>query len=422
MRVVLAAVGSRGDVQPMLALAQALAARGHVPVLAVPPNFEPWVRGLRFAFAPLGLDTQAFLAQNPGVITGKPWQMLGAITSYFKTQVPEQVDQLRLACADADAMVYGGLAFFAAPGIAERLQLPALGVLYSACLLPSALHPPPTIAWQGLPGWVNEWLWRIDQRLGDWLLRGAVNAIRIRLALEPVRHVRAHLVDKHPLLLATDETLFPPDLRQMRHDPYVNFLMFDDPKLLDPALHTWLDEGEAPIFIGFGSMSGPGTKRIDQLLADVALALGRRGILDAGWAGLGANSVPRHWRVVRDAPHAALFARCAVIVHHGGSGTTAQALRAGVPQVVLPHMLDQFYHAHRLHLAGLAAPPLPMVSVTAARLRDAIEAALALPVGPLQVAAHRLRASHAGADIVQRVENMVGGQAHRYAGHACADK
>ena len=110
---------------------------------------------------------------------------------------------------------------------------------------------------------------------------------------------------------------------------------------------------------------------------------------------------------MREAPHALLFPRTAVVVHHGGSGTTAQALRAGVPQVLLRLILDQFHHAHRLHLAGIAPRPVPMEKITAAELVAAIQAALQLPAGPREAAAARLRASDGRADIVRRVEALV---------------
>ncbi len=408
LRVVLAAIGSRGDVQPMLALAQALAARGHDAVVAAPENFESWVSNLGFKFVPLGVDMQQFLAENPGLMTGNPLRMLRQVIGYFKTQSPLQVQQLASACHGADAMVYGGLAFFAAPSISQALGLPALGVLYSTCLLPSRLHPPPMIPWQGLPGWMNQLLWRLDQSLGDWLMRETVNAMRAGFALPPVEHVWKHLMDDRPLVIAVDEVLFPFDPRQARSDPYVNFLFFEDPLPLDPELDAWLGAGEPPVFVGFGSMSGPGTERIGRLIVEAVSATGRRCVLDAGWAGLGAGSLPPNWRVVREAPHALLFARCAVVVHHGGSGTTAQALRAGVPQVVLPLILDQFHQGHRLHLGGLAPRPLPMESVTASHLGAAIKSALLLPAQARQTVATRLQASDAGSDIAQRLEKMVG--------------
>ena len=111
--------------------------------------------------------------------------------------------------------------------------------------------------------------------------------------------------------------------------------------------------------------------------------------------------------MVRDAPHALLFPRTAVVVHHGGSGTTAQALRAGVPQVLLPLILDQFHHAHRLQIAGISPQPVPMEKITASELAEAIQAALKLPEGPRRAAAQRLQTSDGRGKIVQRIESMV---------------
>jgi UDP:flavonoid glycosyltransferase YjiC (YdhE family) len=168
-----------------------------------------------------------------------------------------------------------------------------------------------------------------------------------------------------------------------------------------------LKDGEPPVFVGFGSMSGEGTDRVEGMIVEAVSAIGRRCIVGAGWAGLGAGNLPPGWRMVREAPHALLFPRTAVVVHHGGSGTTAQALRAGVPQVLLPLILDQFHHAHRLHLAGIAPRPVPMEKITAAELADAIQAALKLPAGPREAAAARLRTSDGRGDIVRRTEALV---------------
>ena len=116
--------------------------------------------------------------------------------------------------------------------------------------------------------------------------------------------------------------------------------------------------------------------------------------------------------MVREAPHALLFPRTAVVVHHGGSGTSANALRAGVPQVILPLILDQFHHAHRLHLAGLAPKPTPMESITAGKLTEAIVAALALPAEPRKIVADRLRASDGAGQIVTRIEGLIADATH----------
>jgi vancomycin aglycone glucosyltransferase len=408
LRVVLATVGSRGDVQPMLAIAQALVALGHSPLVAAPPNFEGWVKSLGFEFVALGADMQVFMQENRHGMSGNPLRMLGSMSRYFSEQVPVQVNQLLPACRDAQAILWGGLAL-AAPSVAEHSRLPVLGVLYATCMLPSSQHPPPTVRWHGMPDWMNDMLWRANRLLGDKLLGGTLDAARAGIGLPPVDGVRRHLMEECRLVIAADEVLFPPDPAWQGRYPYANFIYFDDPAPLDGELSAWLDDGEPPVFVGFGSMSAEGTDRIGRMMVEAVSATGRRCIVGAGWAGLGAGSMPAGWRVVREAPHALLFPRVAAVVHHGGSGTTASALRAGVPQVVLPLILDQFHHAHRLHLAGIAPRPVPMESITAAELADAVGRALALPEGPRLAAAERLRSSDGRAQIVRRLEMMVAG-------------
>jgi vancomycin aglycone glucosyltransferase len=406
MRVVLAAVGSRGDVQPMVALAQAFVARGHVPIIAAPPNFGTWVRSFGFDFAPVGVDIQVFLAEHSEALTGNPVKMLREMSRFFNEQMPLQAQQLRPVCDRADAILYGGLAVVA-PTVADHMRLPVLGVLYTSCMLPSSQHPPISIPWHGLPNWMNDLLWRAIRLLTDSLGLDTLNSVRASFGQPPVEDIRRYLFEDHPLVIAADEVLFPPDPLWQGRYPYVNFIFVDDPAPLDSGLEAWLCDGEPPVFVGFGSMSGKGTARVERIIIEAVSATGRRCIVGAGWAGLGGGALPKGWRVVRDAPHALLFPRTAAVVHHGGSGTTAQALRAGVPQVLLPLILDQFHHAHRLHLAGIAPRPVPMEKITGAELAGAIKAALELPAGPRQAAAARLRASDGRAEIVRRTESMV---------------
>jgi UDP:flavonoid glycosyltransferase YjiC (YdhE family) len=405
LRVLLATVGSRGDVQPMLALAQALAARGHVPVIAAPPNFESWVREQGFAFAPLGRDVQAFLAANSRVFTGSSTAGLPIIKRYFAQEIPLWVQQAVQAGQGADAVLWSGLAIVL-PSVAEHLRVPAIGVLFTSCAIPSAMHPPPTTARHGMPGWINRLLWNLYRLLGQWILGRPVDAVRAAMGLPPV-DLHDSIWERGQFVLAFDELLFPPDLAwPTARFPYANFLYFDDPTPLDAELQAWLDDGEPPVFVGFGSMQGEGVERAGRIVVDAVTATGRRCIIGAGWSGLGGQSLPPGWRAVRDAPHALLFPRMAAVVHHGGAGTMAQVLRAGVPQVILPLFLDQYHHAHRLHLAGLIPKPVPIERITAHELTNAINAAIALPPQPRQAIAQRLRASDGRGAIVARLEAM----------------
>lgn len=407
MRVVLATVGTRGDVQPMLALAQALERSGHEAIVACPASFEPWVRSLGIAHRALGEDLSAMMAEKGGSLE----RSLAGMRRYFTEQLLIQPPRLLELAEGADAIVGTAMAWSAA-SVAEKLGIPALALLPTSAV-PSRMHPPPLMPWYGLPRWVNGLLWWLNDAAQNRLMGAPLNEARATLGLGPVPAFTRHLFLDTPAVIAADETLLPPDPAWNGRYPYAGFLFLDDPTPLDPRLEGWLSEGEPPVYIGFGSMAGGPPERAAGALHEVARATGRRLLVAAGAAGLfGDGAAPEGIFVVREAPHAKLFPRVAVAVHHGGSGTAASALRAGVPQVVLPMMLDQFHHAHHLRRAGLAPKAPKLAKVDAKALSLAIERALALPAEPRRTMAERVRDQDAGAAIVETLEGMRAASAH----------
>lgn len=389
----------------MLALAQVLVNRGHSPCIAAPANFEHWVTSHELPFFPLGSDMQAWIQQNAQFLSGSPVKLFKGMTQFFNEQLPTQFEQLDAAVEGSDAIVSAGLAF-AAPSVAARRNLPMLGVAYTPTILPSTRHPPPTLPWHGLPAWINDLLWRTSHFVSSTVVLAALNVGRERLKMTKVTDLSAHLFEEVSFIIAADELLFPPDAGWNERYRYANFLYYNDPSPIDAELAAWLRDGEPPIFVGFGSMSGSGVDRVAAMMTEAIVSTGRRCLVGAGWSGLGSGALPNGWRQVREAPHAWLFPRMALVVHHGGSGTTANALRAGVPQVILPLILDQFYHAHRLYVAGLAPKPTAMENITAAKLAKAIDEALALPSRVREATAERLKASDGAGQIVTRLEGL----------------
>jgi len=409
MKTCFASIGSRGDLQPIHALGLRARARGHEVLVCGPPNFAPWFEGHGLAFRGFGSDIQAWLARHDTYLSGNPVTILKGMNAYVAQEFVPQFEALTAAAEGSDAIVCAGLAW-SGVSVAEKLGVPCLNVVYSTSILPSRLHPPPMVPWQRLPGPVNVALWRASEFGLSGTLGAAINEGRRRIGLPRVRFAE-HMFDRSAFAIAADEVLMPADPEWPSAYSRAGFIEFEDPSPLDPALDAWLSEGAAPVFVGFGSMSGGGTARVQSMLTEALSGLGLRVLVGAGWGGLGGGALPPSFRVVTEAPHAKLFPRCAVAVHHGGSGTTATALRAGVRQVVLPLILDQFHHAHRLHAEGLAPAVLPMEKVTPASFARAIRDALALPDGPRLAARERIRNTDGAGLVLDRVESLVAARA-----------
>ena len=166
-----------------------------------------------------------------------------------------------------------------------------------------------------------------------------------------------------------------------------------------PALEAFLAAGEPPVYIGFGSMAGRNPEQLARLILEALAKSGQRGLLLTGWGGLRTESVPDNVFVVDSAPHSWLFPRMAAVVHHGGAGTTAEGLRAGVPTVIVPFVFDQPFWGARVKALGLGPEPIPQKQLTADRLAHAIRIAVT-------DSGMRQRASAFGA--AMRGENGVG--------------
>lgn len=408
MKVTLATVGSRGDVQPMFALAQGLVKRGHQVRIAASPNFAEWSGRLGLPFTPVGCDMQRWMADNPKLMTGKPLEVRRGMRMLFSEQLPAQIDGLIEAAKGSDAILYSGLALSSA-SVAEYLNIPVLALAYSPCVIPGRGHPPSMVPWQNLPHWINAMLWRLVIRAGRRTTGQVINQTRTKLGLAPVE-IYDLLSRRVPWVVAADREVLPPSPEWAQRVPYANFLFYDDDRQLDPELDRWLGAGDPPIFVGFGSMSGDGMTRIKQVLQTALSSSGKRVLLGSGWGGLADEGLPDGWRSVGDVPYAQLFPKVAAVIHHGGAGTMAMALRTGVPQVVLPLIFDQYHHAARLYRAGLAPLGEPLEKVSAAGLRRAIGEALAMDPKLRTEVARRLSDSDGISQVAQLLERLAAGE------------
>jgi vancomycin aglycone glucosyltransferase len=370
MRVLLAPHGTRGDVQPMLALAVALRARGHAVSFVAPSNFLAWIRERGFAAESNGIDIEAVLASPDADLQSLRWQM-----RHVRDLTASLFESVARASEGSELIVGAGVQM-AAASIAEWRDVPYATVAFCPCAIPSGAAPPPTLRTQTLPPWINRLLWQLGVPLADLALRGIVNRGRATLGLEPIDSPLAEIIGRS-VILAADRDLAPLGADAPQTAVCTDAWILHEPQTPDPRMEAFLNLDPPPIYVGFGSMVANRAPDLWSHAVDAAHAVGRRLILAGGWAGLDRHVTDAdEVLAVRAVSHEAVLPRVAVAIHHGGAGTTTAAARAGVPQVILPHILDQYYWAHRVERLGLGPRSLPVELVTADMLTDRIDIAL----------------------------------------------
>ena len=372
MRVLLSSIGSRGDVQPILALAVELRILGHEPVLLVAPNFSSWVESFGIGCIPIGPDVRQSARQfAQSAARRKPTKE--QLRQLAQHTVREQFQATLAAARGCDLMVVGGVLQTAGRSIAEALRIPYVYAAYCPATLRSAEHPPPKmrsrIRSQTLPTWMNRLLWMLDERSWNRFFREVLNEQRAALGLAPVSNVARYVATEHPWL-AADPLLGPAAGSDDLQTAQTGAWLLSDPAPLPDELEEFLAAGEPPVYFGFGSMqSGPLTGRT---LLESARESGHRAIISRGWADLSAADSGADCISVADVNHQKLFWRVAAVVHHGGAGTTMAAARAGKPQVVVPHHYDQYYWAHRVRKLGVGVPGPNAADLTVSALVKAL--------------------------------------------------
>jgi UDP:flavonoid glycosyltransferase YjiC (YdhE family) len=378
MKAVIAANGLRGDLQPMLVLARAMRRLGHDVMLCGTPGYAALAEELGIPFQPCGLDVPSVVQAHKDMHASSA-KMITKMWRFRTEEMHSQFAAVEQAAAGADLVVSAGTQF-AAGSIASKIGAAHVAVFYVPTTLPSASHAPLLVPWFDLPPPVNRLLWKWDAWFTMAMLGGSLNHHRRQLGLPPARMFHDAYGPQHWLLAADPELCPLPDDLRGRCTQTAAITRSDGE--LPPEVDAFIRAGSPPIYIGFGSIVERDAARTTRLLLDAIHAAGVRALLARGPAHLGDHGVPPSCMVVGPLPHHAVLPRMAAVVHHGGAGTTAAATRAGVPQIVVPHIVDQFYFAHRVQTLGLGPPPIPHPKLTAARLAAALT--LALTSEPMQ--------------------------------------
>jgi sterol 3beta-glucosyltransferase len=371
MRIALATVGTTGDVRPFATLATRLVERGHdVTAISWPVHRTALSQaGVQVEVAgphadPARIATVAAEAAERG-----PMEQVAILRDFHLADGESHYRRLRELLPGNDLVLLHGIHALA-QAAAMDLGIPWATAVFDPVLLPTASAPPP-----GMPslGPANRLLWgmldRMLQRTAkplDELLQRAGSSQR-GLALFRARSPMLHLVACSPAIMRA-----PPDLPATTHVTGA-WLDRSTPPALPAELEAFLADGGPPIVVTFGSMAGAPAEEVAAAIRTM-LDAGRRVVVQ----GAGAETSPSLLRIGA-VDHRALFPRAALVVHHGGAGTTHAAVAAGVPSVVVPHVGDQRYWADRLHRLGVAPVPVPVRTLNGAALAEGALAAASDP-------------------------------------------
>jgi vancomycin aglycone glucosyltransferase len=372
MRVLLSTIGSRGDVQPLVALGLALRDLGQEVRLCVPPDFREWIEGLGMGVTPIGPELRGTGKANPSAALPTPEQRRQMIEGTVATQF----ETIAAAARGCDVIVGATALQIAAPSVAEKLGIPYVFAAYCPAVLPSPRHAPPVLAMRGdapAPPLADYGeLWAADARRWNETWGALLNAHRSALGLSPASDARGHVLTRRPWL-AADPTLAPwPDPADAAVFQTGAWIL-PDARPLSPELEAFLDAGEPPVYFGFGSCRAP--EALSRAMIESARALGRRAIVSRGWADLSPIDDEPDCIAIGEVNQQALFGRVAAVVHHGGAGTTTTAARAGASQVVIPQHYDQHYWAQRVNDLGIGTAHAPGTPTTES-LASALERTL----------------------------------------------
>lgn len=357
MRIVIPTIGSRGDVQPYIALAQKLAQRGHDATLASHPVMRTLVESHGVTFVPIGPDID--LAREVAAIRGRARvAALGLIKamSFGFDMLERSHDDIMALCREADLVVVP-TAIAAGKNEAELLDRPYVSVT----LMPWA------IPWDD-PG--RPLLKRAAYGAIDWAISlmttAPLNRIRKRQGLPPVG--KEGFTSPRLNLVPVSPAVYPPNPHWDRCHRMVGFWFATAPADWQPPadLLAFLEAGEPPLLVTLGSMYlGDGDAQATAALFVESIAqTGTRAIVQGWQADMQRLPLTPGVFGIGALPHDWLMPRCAAVVHHGGFGTTSAGLRAGIPALLIPHVADQYYWGQHLRQLGVSPAPIPLPKLT----------------------------------------------------------
>jgi sterol 3beta-glucosyltransferase len=376
MRIAIQTLGSRGDVQPHVALALELARRGHDLQIAAPVQFEAMIAGRGLGFAPLPgefLDLMATPEGKAAIAGGHGFSAGLKLLNHVRPLMRRLLDDEWTAVkAFAPDVIVHHPKSIATPHMAQVLACPYILASPLPGFTPTSAFPRPILPFASL-GLLNRASHALAIRGADVLFGKLIREWREASLGLAGRRSGAGGPSGTLYAFSPNVVPVPPD---WGCDVLVSGYWFLDDEDWRPSqtLAAFLDAGEPPVYVGFGSMPGLDPQGMVAIVAEALAKTGKRGLLASGGGALAAEIVPAHVRIITEAPHGKLLPLVEATVHHGGAGTTAASLRAGKPAAICPFFGDQPFWGRRVAALGVGPQPLDRKGLSSGSLATAIMA------------------------------------------------
>jgi sterol 3beta-glucosyltransferase len=387
MKILIVTIGTRGDVQPYIALGRALMEFGHEITICTCAHFEPFVREYGLGYAYVNNDFIDFMHTPEGKIilgnAGSLWETLVTIAPMISKLGNLQERQMADVWAaskesDPDLILYHMKAL-GAPDFAEKLGVPCMLAFWLPLYVPTTKFP--AMGFPNLPlgpgyrrltyQFIRRMLIMMSKRVRKW---------RTQHGLDPRSPgLRMRLPDGRPIpaLHGFSRHIIPPPEDWAETATVTGYWFLNQAEHWNPpgSLTEFMSRGEPPVYFGFGSIFGRDPKHVTQIILEAVRRTGVRAVLSMGWGGLEPTGSAQSESVmfIEAAPHSWLFPQVSAVVHHGGCGTTAAGLLAGKPSIICPFFGDQPFWGQHVERLGAGPSPIPQKRLTVERLCHAID-------------------------------------------------
>jgi UDP:flavonoid glycosyltransferase YjiC (YdhE family) len=381
LHITILTYGSRGDVQPYIALGRGLQAAGHDVTLACPAGFEAFVSEHGLGFHPLPGDPATLARELVDRAGNNPLATMQVFMDFALPLATAVMREAETACRGAEGIVAGFPMNLSAQMLSETLGIPQVSAMVLPIFTPTGAFTAPVYPPLENP-FFNKFshmifgglFWHTSRMVYNRLVRPRVPGAPW-LRRWPFSPGKAWDV---PAVYGVSSMVLaqPADWPARRH--MTGYWVLDTSTDYQPPtdLADFLEAGSPPVYVGFGSMITQDRDWMQAVVLEALALSGQRAVLLGGWGGFSGGVLPGTIFPLESAPHEWLFSRMVAVVHHGGAGTTAASLRSGMPTIVVPFTADQPFWGNQVFRLGVGPQPIPKKKLTAVTLAAAITLAV----------------------------------------------